>query len=588
MNSPNDAPDWDLSGYFPEGKSDIKQTIRLIEERLIEFAQVKKSLEANEPLTPADFLEILRQYEEIQIDARLLYGYIFLANAQDTSDKNIYKMSLIINKLLVKTRNQVMFFMRWWKDLPDHQAQCLLQGASKYRAMLIHERALKKHSLTESEQKIINIKVLTGQMPSLGLYDIITSNLDYWPSFLPLSERKTMGSQELLSYALKPLPEYRQGAYKEFFRVYQQASPTLAQLYQNLVRDWHYENLVMRHHESPIAARNFKNNVKNETVDSLLRVCRKKVPEVFGRYFKAKAKRLGLASLRLYDISLPLNEVMKTYTFNQALEEVIEAFRAFDPEFTELALKVINSKRLSAKQGRYKIAGAFCHCLVPGQTPWVFMNFGGYLRNLFTLAHELGHAVHDQLGSNLNLFELQGCLPLLEMASIFAEMLLAKRLRENSDEKDIDDLNLSLLDKAYYGVAKQAFISLFELEAHAMILQGATPSELSEAYLKLVKEGFGQAVLVPDEYRWEWLSFSQIFHNPFYLYSYCFGQLVVYGLWDLYQSQGPSFVPKFKAILAQGRFSSPEQILSQAGIGPLDDHFWTRSFEVLESLIPKD
>ncbi|MDR2387668.1 MAG: M3 family oligoendopeptidase [Deltaproteobacteria bacterium] len=588
MTSAHGLPHWNLDGFFPEGKIDIYQALKVLEERFVKFGQVRKSLEGHEPLPAADFLKFLDQLEEIHREAQLLAGYASLNFAQDTSDQKVQSLMFKVDSVMAELENEVLFFSLWWKDLPDEQAAPLLEAAPRHRYMLTRERDLKKHTLTEAEEKIINLKDLTGCDFLTRLYDTITNAYLYRAEFLPPDQKRDLTREELMNYVRHHRPEYRAGAYQELYRVYGQAQATLGQIYQSLTQDWYYEEVVLRHHASPIASRNKQNDLKDETVESLLRVCQQKAPEVFGRYFKVKAQRLGIPTLRRYDIYAPLKPATKTYTFDQALKEVDQAFRAFDSEFADLALRVSKSNRLSALISPGKQSGAFCSSTIPGETPWVLMNYQGHQHDLFTLAHELGHAVHSLLASNLSLFEFHSALPMAETASTFGEMLLTEHFRKNCDQSDIESLSFSLLDDAYATVGRQAFFSLFELEAHEMTNQGATVDELSKAYSQNLQKQFGDSVLVAPEFCHEWASIPHFFHTPFYVYAYAFGQLLVYSLWNLYQNEGPSFVPKMKAILAKGGSASPEEILRQANLGPLDDHFWLGGFKVIESFIPKD
>ncbi|MDR1309057.1 MAG: M3 family oligoendopeptidase, partial [Deltaproteobacteria bacterium] len=492
-----------------------------------------------------------------------------------------------VEEALTHVENDVMFFTLWWKELPDGEAGPLLEAAPGYRYMLSRSRAFRIHTLGEAEEKICNIKDLNGRQALQRLYDTITNGYRFDGSFLPGGEAGTMGREELMVHARSHLPGVREGAYRELYRVYGQAGPHLGQIFLALAGDWHLEQVSVRRHASPQAARNKINDLGAETVESLLRVCRRRVPEVFGPYFRLKARRLGLGTLRRYDVYAPLVPAEGTYSFPEAMAEVEGAFRSFDGQFAELALKVAADRRLDAGLRPGKQGGAFCASSVPGQTPWVLANFTGQRHDLFTLAHELGHAVHSQLAAGLNVFEFHSALPLAETASTFGEMLLTRRLMGKAGEREREDLGFALLDDAYATVGRQAFFSLFEVQAHEMISRGATPDELAEAYLANLAEQFAGSVEVGDEFRWEWVSIPHFFHVPFYVYAYSFGQLLVYSLWRLYESQGPAFVPRMKAILAKGGSASPETILSQAGLGPLDDDFWLGGFEVIEGFIPR-
>jgi oligoendopeptidase F len=587
MVSSDGALHGDLSKYFPSGVVNLEADLEILQKKQSDFAQRRPLLNSEKPLNQDDFLLFLKQLEEISHQANLLEGYASLAFAQDTSDQKVQSLLARIEAVMAELENNIMFFTLWWKELPEEEAKPLLSAAPGYHYMLTRSRAFKKHTLSEAEEKIINLKDLNGREILVRLYDSITNGYVFTPSFLPVEEQRPLTREELMVYVRNHLPEYRAGAYKELYRVYGQAGPCLGQIYQGLTNDWYYEQVVLRHHPSPQAARNKINDLSAETVESLLRVCKKKVPEVFGRYFKLKAKRLGLDTLRRYDIYAPLIPANKTFTFSEAMSEVECAFRTFDDEFADLALKIPNSNRLSAKLSPGKQSGAFCASHVPGETPWVLMNFTGNRHDLFTLAHELGHAVHSQLASDLNIFEFHSSLPLAETASTFGEMLLAKRLNETSRDKEKEDLSFNLLDDAYASVGRQAFFSLFEVEAHEMIVKGATPDELAETYLKNLEDQFGDSIQVSDEFRWEWVSIPHFYHVPFYVYAYSFGQLLVYSLWNIYQEEGSAFVPRMKTILAKGGSASPETILAQAGLGTLDDEFWNGGFKVIESFIPE-
>jgi oligoendopeptidase F len=184
------------------------------------------------------------------------------------------------------------------------------------------------------------------------------------------------------------------------------------------------------------------------------------------------------------------------------------------------------------------------------------------------------------------LFEFHATLPLAETASTFGEMLLADRfLKAAADKKTKANLLFHLLDDAYATVGRQAFFALFEIKAHEMIESGATVDELSEAYMANLQEQFGDAVEISPEFRWEWVSIPHIFHTPFYVYAYTFGQLLVYSLWRQYQKEGAAFGPRLVQLLARGGSAAPEQIVRESGLGPLDENFWQGGFDVIADML---
>ena len=388
-------------------------------------------------------------------------------------------------------------------------------------------------------------------------------------------------------YARHHHPDLRADAYRELYRVFGQDGPILGQMYQTLVRDWGNENIDLRHFGSPGSVRNLSNDLTDDVVDTLLDVCREHA-FLFQRFFRHKADRLGLERLRRYDIYAPVIRSDKTYDFPTAAAIVLDAFNAFDPQLTGLARRVFDEKHLDSEVRPGKREGAFCASTVPGETPWVLVNFQGRPNDAATLAHELGHAIHGLLAGHHNLFTFHPALPLAETASIFGKMLLIDHLlTAENDELLRRDLLFTQVDDAYASIMRQAFFALFERQAHDMVQQGATVDELSEAYLENLTSQFGEAVAVSDEFRWEWVSIPHIFHTPFYVYAYAFGQLLVLALYRQYQQEGESFKPRYLEILAAGGSNAPGRILADAGIDIQSADFWRGGFETLEGFIQR-
>jgi oligoendopeptidase F len=587
MKTTDDLPEWDLDGFFPRGKIYIPGAVSRLSLRVKKFEQAREGLASPEPLAPGEFLKILREYEEINRKARLLVCYADLKFDHDGS-KNKFAFMVDLTNKINRLKQRLDFFELWWKDLPDDQAQLFLHEAPRNHYYLTRARAYNEHALIEPVERIIKLKDFNGRDALIELYLSITRDFVFWPEFLPPKERRQLDEGELFDYSEDARPEYRAGSYQELFRLYEKNRWPLFTIYKNLTQDWYSEKVVSRKYASPIAVNNKKLDLKDETVESLLRVCRKKVPEVFGQYFKAKAKRLGLAQLRLYDLELSIKPDQKIYSFNQALNEVRAAFKAFDPGFAKLAQKVIKAKRLSAGLGPNKSEDNYCTASSPGQIPWIRINFKGHHIDLLTLAHELAHAVHISLASNKNFFEFNPKEPMGESPSLFGEMLLAKFLKKSGQLKDLEALNFIFLERTYQFVGRQAFYTIFEIEAHRMIINGASLDEIAQTYLKLLNEQFGDSVLVSEEFRWEWLTMPRFFLSPLSAYGSIFSYLLAYSLWNIYESDGPSFVPKFMALLAQGGSGSPDELLRRAGFGPLDDHFWSGGFEAIKNLMPSD
>lgn len=397
--------------------------------------------------------------------------------------------------------------------------------------------------------------------------------------------RSSSSRGELQVYARHYDPALRAAAYQELYCVYGQDGPILGQMYQTLARDWHNENLELRHFSSPLSVRNLANDIPDDVVDTLLGVCMDNT-SVFQRFFQLKARWLQMEHLRRYDIYAPVVKTEKVYSFNEAAEMVFDAFQRFEPRVAELARRVIEQKHLDSEVRHGKESGAFCASAVPDITPWVLVSYQGKPDDVATMAHELGHAVHAQLAGEHSLFTFHSAMPLAETASTFGEMILLDYLLARETNASVrQTLLFRQADDTYATVMRQAQFAIFEHQAHDLINQGATVDELSDAYLKNLHSQFGDAVEVSDEFRWEWVSVPHFYFAPFYVYSYTFGQLLVLSLYQQYKVEGKSFIPRYLSLLSAGGSKSPEKILSDAGINMHSREFWQGGFDVIRGLI---
>jgi oligoendopeptidase F len=282
----------------------------------------------------------------------------------------------------------------------------------------------------------------------------------------------------------------------------------------------------------------------------------------------------------------PVSASTREFEFKPAAEMVVDSFRRFDDQFADLALKVFREERIDSEVRKGKRSGAFCATINPQLAPWVMVNFQGRSDDVATLAHELGHAIHSLMASHHSIFTQHACLPLAETASTFAEIMLVDRLLEEVTDASVRrDLLFRQVDDAYATIMRQTFFALFEKTAHEMTREGASVDELSGAYMENLHAQFGDTVEIGDEFRWEWVSIPHIFHTPFYVYAYAFGQLLVLSLYSQYRQEGDSFKPRYKEILSSGGSRPPIEILSGAGIDVRQAAFWQGGFDLISGLI---
>jgi oligoendopeptidase F len=573
---------WSLNDLFTDIKApDLEDAFKQLEEQVTSFEKLRPQLKADLPVS--NFLEIIKESDESARIANKLYSFAELAFAADTQNQSIQALLSRIQQFMAELENRTLFFSLWWKDLDETNAQRLMEASGDYRYYFEELRQFKPHTLSELEEQVVNLKNVTGSNALVTLYDAITNR--YVFKLEVDGQIKDLTRGELSVYVRSADPDLRAKAYQELYRVYGADGPILGQMYQTMVRDWHNENLILRKFASPIAARNLGNDIPDEAVDALLNVCKRNAP-LFQRFFRLKARLLGVDKLRRYDIYAPVVKSNKTYAFDQAAEIVLESFSSFHPDFGKLAQRVFDQQHLDSEVRKGKQAGAFCASVTPELTPWVKLNYQGHAEDVATMAHELGHAIHAMLAAKHTIFTFHSSLPLAETASTFGEMMLVDNLLAiETDEAVRRDLLFRQVDDSYATILRQAFFAQFEKQAHAMVLGNASVDEIASAYFENLKEQFGDVLELSEEFKWEWVSIPHIYHTPFYVYAYAFGQLLVLSLYQQYKAEGEAFKPRYLKILSAGGSMAPARICTEAGIDIRSEKFWQGGFDVLNGLV---
>ena len=502
---------WSLDALFPGHEApEYKTAMKKLEGSIESFEKLRSELDVE--IDEEDFLKIVSDLEEITKQSNRLHGYAGLWFTEDTQDQDAQALQAQIEQFLVGLQNKTLFFSLWWKELDQLTADRLMAASGDLKYWLEEMRHFTPHTLTEPEEKILNIKNVTGFSALITLYDSITNRYSFKVEID--GEEKEMTRGELMVYARHHDPALREAIYKEQYRVYGDDGPILGQIYQTVVRDWANENIDLRNYSSPISVRNLRNDVPDIAVDALLEVCQKNAP-VFQRFFDLKAQWIKTDQLRRYDIYAPVAQADKTYTFQEGVDMVLDAFQTFDPRVAELAEKIIADGHVDSEVRQGKRGGAFCWSVDKDLSPWVQLNFQGTADSVATMAHELGHGIHALLAQDHSVFTYHSSLPLAENASTFGEMLLIdKLLSQEKDPAVRRDILFKQVDDAYATIMRQSFFALFEREAHKMIKDGAIIDDLSEMYMENLKKQFGKAVSISDEFRWEWVSIPHFYPHP--------------------------------------------------------------------------
>ncbi len=571
---------WNLKDLL-ESPEAADQIIADLEQLTSDMESLRDQLSPD--ISEEAFLKVLHQYETISQHLHRLHGYAQLWFTEDTQNQRALAFLNRIEQLGAEIQNRLLFFTLWWKELDDEPAQRLMRASGDLRYFLESLRRFKPHTLSEPEERIINLKDVNGINALVTLYDMMTNRFTF--ELEVDGEKKRLTREELMVYVRDPSPALRAAAYQELYRVYGEHGNILGQIYAYRVRDWYNEHLRLRHFATPIAVRNLSNDIPDKAVDTLLEVCRANA-NIFQRYFRLKARWLGMDRLRRYDIYAPVAEAEKSYDYEEAVELVLDTYARFSPEMAEHARRVFTDRHIDAQVRPGKRGGAFSYGVLPGLTPYILLNYTGKARDVAVMAHELGHAIHSMLAGHHSILTFHPSLPLAETASVFGEMLLTERLLEEEQDAAVRrDLLAASLDDTYATVLRQAYFALFEREAHELIPQGKTTEELCERYLENLHDQFGDAVEVSEEFRWEWVSIPHIYHTPFYVYAYSFGQLLVLSLYQRYKAEGDAFKPAYLKILSYGGSESPSRVLSEAGIDITSPTFWQGGFDVIARMI---
>lgn len=575
---------WDLSELAKDPKSPaFQKQIQELEKQSEKFEKIKSKLDPK--MSSEKFMNILHQVEEISEKMSKIGGYASLSYSSDTQSDEATSLMTKMSKLGSEVSNKILFFDLWWKtQVDDKNAKRLMKNAGEVTEYLAHKRLFAKYALTEPEERIINTLDVTGISALVKLYDKITNAYEYKMKIG--NKTKKMTREELTNYVRSTNSKVRETAYKTILSKYSENKGVIGEIYQNIVLNWRDEGIEIRGYKSPISMRNIGNDVDDKTIESLLLVCRKN-SSVFQKFFAQKAKMLKMKKLRRYDLYAPAAAKIKekNYSYNNSVKLVFESLGKFSDTLEEFARKVFNENHIDSSVRQGKRDGAFCSTLTPKITPYVLVNFTGKSRDVFTLAHELGHAVHSQAAQDRSILVQDAPLPLAETASTFSELLLYDNLSDKISDNEKKIMLSEKIDDLYATILRQSFFTIFEVDAHEQIGKGTTVDEISKTYLKNLREQFGNSVNLSEDFAIEWSCIPHFYHTPFYCYAYSFGNLLALSLFQRYKKEGKDFVPSYIEILSAGGSKKPEKLLLEHGFDIRSPKFWQEGFDYVSNQV---
>ncbi|HZO08343.1 MAG TPA: M3 family oligoendopeptidase, partial [Myxococcota bacterium] len=395
-----------------------------------------------------------------------------------------------------------------------------------------------------------------------------------------------VSEEEVLARLYDADREVRRAAADSLTSVLRANARTLGFVFNTLVQDKAGDDR-RRRFATPMAARHLANEIDAASVDSLLDACVARYPLV-ARYYRLKARLLGLPKLVDYDRYAPVGEAQGEFGFDAARRIVLDAYGDFAPVLREVAGRFFSGRWIDAELRPGKRGGAFCASTLPAVHPYVLLNYTGTPRDVMTLAHELGHGVHQFLARPRGLFEQDAPLTLAETASVFGEFLVFRRLlREQRDPRARLALLCGKLEEAFATVFRQVAMTRFEQALHAARrAEGELPQGRIDAlWMDANRPMFGDSVELRDDYACWWLYIPHFVHSPFYCYAYAFGELLVLSLLRRYDAEGPAFALRYLELLAAGGSEPPATLLLRVGLDVRDPRFWDGGLALLEELV---
>jgi oligoendopeptidase F len=506
-------------------------------------------------------------------------SYASLRFATDTADPARGALLQRMQERATEIETKLLFFELEWAHLDDARAEELLTagGLDFCRHYLRSARRYRPHLLSEPEEKVLAEKAISSNSAWSRLFGELVSSLRV----------DLDGEEQTLDMALARLQDpdrdRRRAAAQAVSSSLEPGLRTRAFIYNTLIHDKAVDDRL-RHYPHWLAARNLSNEASDESVMALITAVRARY-DIPQRWYKLKAKLLGVDQIADYDRAAPVLPEDVTFSFGAARELVLGTYGAFSPEAGRVVSRFFDEHWVDAPVRPHKRGGAFCSYTVPTVHPYVLLNFTARRRDVLTMAHELGHGLHAALAQPQGVFHQATPLTLAETASVFGETLVFGRLL---DAADTEDERLSLLaeriDTAIATVFRQIAMNRFE---HLMHTRRRDEGELSvdrinELWVEAQRELFGDAVEITDGYRMWWSYVPHFINTPGYVYAYAYGQLLALSVYQRYLDEGESFVPSYLELLAAGGSRSPEELGEIVGINLADPGFWDSGLVLVE------
>lgn len=584
---------WNLADLYPSIDSPkIEEDLKTAEDKSLKFNRNYKSrlesLSKNESLAK-DFplKELIHDYEIIATLLTKPSVFAYLSFAGNTNDPKIGAFLQKIQTRITDIQSHLVFFEVMWNKLPAKTVEALisLPGMSNYRHYFEKLRTFAPFTLSEAEENILSLKANTGSRAFSRLFDEISNNIQF---FMEVDGKKVKRNKaELLSLSHSPVRKERLEASKSLAEGLRNNSHVTTYIYNMILAD-HRSNLKLRKHQHPMESMNLSNEIDLDNVFNLIGSVKKAYP-IAWRYYRLKRKLLGLDKLYDYDRYAPILENETRLNFSECREIVLSGYHQFSEEAGKIVEQFFSKRWIDAEIREGKHGGGFCAQTTPDLHPYILVNYTGTLRDVMTVAHELGHGLHQYTAAKkVGILESDAPLTMAETASVFGEMLIFEKILENvKDPRERLALICGKIDDNFATVFRQIVLTDFEKLAHEEGLKsGELDSEkLSDFWIQANAEFYGDSVVLTEDYRQGWKYIPHFVHTPFYCYAYSFAQLFVLALFQKYKEDKKDFVPKYLEVLSLGGSKKPEELARTFGLDLRSPDFWHSGLKLLDLLV---
>jgi oligoendopeptidase F len=577
---------WDLRFFYPSPNAPaIQEDLERARLEAETFLTRYRGRIKGKGLAPHALLSALKAYESIYEMAMRPYGFATLLHAADTADHERNSLLERVRTDWYHIRKHIRFFESEIQGLDSARLRGLADETvlAGYRHYLLRALSKRPHILPEDQERIIELKHLSGRDSLVAMYDALMGSRAFCVEVEGM--RLSLGRDQGLSLLHHRDRDLRQRAF----------STMLNGLSQDAIVFQHLLNAISRDEQLEAEERGYKdamdraclvNEVDRGLVDRLMDVTEAHYP-LARRYFRAKARALGLGKLRYEDQLAPLRGCDAVVGFQEARMWILEALQRFDPLFHDCASAFFDEGRIDAEIRPGKQGGGFCSCHGPWQLPFILLHFTGTVRDLTTLAHELGHGIHSLLASVQTYVNFEPPPVLAETASTFFETLVVKHLLGKTVQKDLHlPLLAGRIENAIITVFRQNVLTRFECSLYGRRkAQFLSTEAICRLWIEENERLYGKDLEMDPVYRWGWTIVPHFFHRPFYCFSYVFGYLISLSLLSLSETEAQGFSKRVARFLGAGASRSPMELIRELGFDPFQDCLWEKGFRVIDRWI---